>query len=102
MAAQDQLPVQEVAARAVEAYRRQRRLDQINADFAALRADPEAWQDYRSDLAAWDSTLLDGLDQVAAARSEVWLTERLVHRLDVVNPFTVGAVEDRLRVLLGL
>ncbi len=54
--------MQEVAARAVEVYRRQRLLDQINADFAALRADPGAWQEYCSDLAAWDSTLLDGLD----------------------------------------
>jgi predicted kinase len=62
MAAADQVPIQEVAARAVEAYRRQRLLDQINADFAALRADPEAWQGYRDELAAWDSTLLDGLD----------------------------------------
>lgn len=62
MATQDQVSMQEVAARAMEAYRRQRLLDQINADFAALRADPEAWQAYRSDLAAWDSTLLDGLD----------------------------------------
>lgn len=62
MAAQDQQSIQEVAARAVEAYRRQRLLDQINADFAALRADPEAWRAYRDDLAAWDSTLLDGLD----------------------------------------
>jgi hypothetical protein len=62
MAAQDQLSMQEIAARAVEAYRRQRLLDQINADFAELRADPDAWQAYRNDLAAWDSTLLDGLD----------------------------------------
>jgi hypothetical protein len=47
---------------AAEAYRRQRLLDQINVDFAALRADREAWQAYRSDPAAWDSTLLNGLE----------------------------------------
>lgn len=37
-------------------------LDQHNADMAALRADPEAWAAYQAELAAWDVTLLDGLE----------------------------------------
>jgi hypothetical protein len=37
-------------------------LEQVNASYAALRADPEAWQEYQAELAAWDVTLADGLD----------------------------------------
>ena len=55
-------PMQEVLARAVEAYRRQRILDLSNAAYAALRADPRAWQDLLDERAAWDVTLADGLE----------------------------------------
>jgi hypothetical protein len=36
-------PMQEILARAVESYRRQRFLEQANVAYAALRTDPVAW-----------------------------------------------------------
>lgn len=49
-------------ARAIEHYRRQKFLERINADYAALRADPEAWREEQEERDAWDSTLMDGLE----------------------------------------
>ncbi len=34
---------------------------QVNADFAALRDDPDAWAENLRERALWDATLLDGL-----------------------------------------
>lgn len=31
-------------------------------DFQRLRSDPEAWADYQSEIALWDTTLMDGLE----------------------------------------
>lgn len=55
-------PMAEVVDQAVELYRRQRFLDAVNAGYAALRADPEAWAAYQEELVAWDATLADGLE----------------------------------------
>ena len=55
-------PMQEVLAKAVEAYRRRRILELSNAAYAALRADAPAWQDLLDERAAWDVTLADGLE----------------------------------------
>jgi len=63
-------PMAEVAARAIEAYRRARFVDAINAGYAALQADPEAWADYQAELAVWDVTLADGLEPPDAAAQE--------------------------------
>lgn len=56
-------PVGELVDQAVELLRRQRILDQINADYAALREDPEAWAEELAERALWDVTLADGLPQ---------------------------------------
>ncbi len=40
---------------------RQRFLEGVNADFAALRNDPAAWQEELAERAAWDCTLADDL-----------------------------------------
>jgi hypothetical protein len=55
-------PMQEVLARAVEAYRRQRFLERTNEAFAALRADPIAWQTEVEERAIYDGALMDGLE----------------------------------------
>jgi predicted transcriptional regulator len=52
----------EVVEQAIEAYRRQRVLDAANAQYAALRADPEAWAEVQAERAVWDVTLSDGLE----------------------------------------
>ena len=54
--------MQAILDKAIEAYRRKRFFEQLNADFAALRADPDAWAEYQKELALWDATLMDGLD----------------------------------------
>ena len=54
--------MQDIVAKAVEAYRRQQILELSNAAYAALKADPQAWQDMRDERAVWDVTLADGLE----------------------------------------
>ena len=54
-------PMQAVLDAAVEAYRRKVFLEGLNADFAALRADPEAWREEEEERAIWAATLSDGL-----------------------------------------
>jgi hypothetical protein len=60
-------PVEEVLERAIEKYRRERFFELANEQYAALRADPEAWAEYQKELALWDCTLMDGLDP-----NEIW------------------------------
>ena len=55
-------PMQEVLAKAVEVYRRQRVLTLTNAAYAALRADPASWQAEQEERATWDATLADDLE----------------------------------------
>ena len=56
------LPVQALVAEAVEAFRRQRLLELTNAAYAALRDDPEAWQEELTERAEWDGVLADDID----------------------------------------
>lgn len=51
----------ELLEKAVEAYRRQRLLDETNLAFAALRNDPAEWQAELDERQDWDTTLLDGI-----------------------------------------
>ena len=46
---------------AVEALRRQRFLEQVNAAYATLREDPRTWKALEGERRAWDVTLSDGL-----------------------------------------
>lgn len=61
LAARSGQSVPTILDKAVEAYRREQFLRDTNAAFAALRADPEAWQDELAERAAWDTTLGDGI-----------------------------------------
>lgn len=75
LAANEQRSMQAVLETAVEEYRRLRLLEQINADYAALRQDAAAWVELEAERAVWDSTLADGLDS-----SELWPDEGDVAR----------------------
>jgi hypothetical protein len=44
-----------------EEYRRRQIMEQTNAAFAALRADPDAWREELAEREVWDRALLDGL-----------------------------------------
>ena len=50
---------QEVIGRALEAYERECFLDALNASFAELRADPQAWGNELAERALWDATSND-------------------------------------------
>lgn len=65
-------PMQTVLDKALEQYRRQRFFEECDAAFASLQQDPQAWAEYKQELALWDVTLMDGLDP-----EEVWTEEDL-------------------------
>ncbi len=52
-----------VAAQATECYRRKLFLARMNEEYAALRADPEAWAEELETRQEWEATLSDGLDR---------------------------------------
>ena len=62
MAAEMGRPMCEVLEEAVEARRRQVLWEQLNAGYAALRADPVAWAEELEERRLWDNTLMDGLE----------------------------------------
>lgn len=62
LAKESGLSIQEVLAQAVEAYRRQQWLAAANAEYAALRANPDAWAEEEAERRLWDATLMDGLE----------------------------------------
>jgi hypothetical protein len=45
-----------------EHLHRRRMFEESNTTFEALRADPVAWAEELAERAAWEGTLLDGLD----------------------------------------
>ena len=52
----------EVLDKALDGYRRKLFFEQLNAGYAELRADPEAWAEHLAERKLWDATLMDGLD----------------------------------------
>ena len=52
----------EVLDKALDAYRRKQFVEKLNAGYAELRADPEAWAEHLAERKQWDATLMDGLD----------------------------------------
>lgn len=57
-------PLVQVLTRAVERYYREQWIAAANEEFAALRAEPEAWAAYTADMALFDQALGDGLEDV--------------------------------------
>ena len=62
LAQQLDLPLQEATARAVRLLADQIFWQQTNAAYTALRADKAASAEFDGEVAAWDATLLDGLE----------------------------------------
>jgi hypothetical protein len=54
-------PMAALLDEAVEALRRQRFLEQVNAAYASLKADAGAWEAVEKERREWDVTLPDGL-----------------------------------------
>lgn len=53
--------MQSVLRSALEVYRRQRFLDEVNAGYAELRRDRRSWEEWTTERDLWDRTLADGL-----------------------------------------
>ena len=53
--------MQAVLDEAIEHYHRDKFLDAVNAAYATLRDNPEAWKEERAERSLWDKTLADGL-----------------------------------------
>ena len=53
--------MQAVLRAALEVYRRQRFLDEVNAGYEELRRDAPHWEAWTAEAALWDRTLSDGL-----------------------------------------
>ena len=62
LASQSGEPMLVILDRAVEEERRRRFFEEANASYARLKEDAAAWADFKSETAAWDVTLLDGLE----------------------------------------
>ena len=52
----------DVLDKALDAYRRKVFFEQLNAAYAALRADPVAWAEVEEERRSMDGCLMDGLD----------------------------------------
>lgn len=57
-------PMQGILDKAIEHYRRQRFLEEVNAAYAAIRQDEKVWSAVEKERAEWDATLLDGLRDI--------------------------------------
>jgi predicted transcriptional regulator len=55
--------MQEVVAKAVEQFRRQQFFDALDASYAKLQEDREAWESLQHEYAEWETTLGDGLKE---------------------------------------
>ena len=55
-------PMPETLDKAIEAYRRQKFLEDVNHSFAKLRDDETAWAQEQAERHEWDVTLADGLE----------------------------------------
>jgi predicted transcriptional regulator len=60
LAETEKVPMQTVLDRAIEDYRRNRFLDAVNAQFAALRGDDDKWKSELAERQEWSGTLNDG------------------------------------------
>lgn len=56
------LPISEVLAQAVKAYRTAQMFLAADASYAALQADPDAWAEEVAERAQWDAAIADGLE----------------------------------------
>jgi hypothetical protein len=63
LAHEEGMTMQEVMAKAVETYRRQRILEEASAAYAEMRSNPQAWAAEEAEREAWDNTLMDGLHE---------------------------------------
>lgn len=54
--------MQDIIDKAIEDYRRKAFLEGLSNDYRALRENAEAWKEHEEEIALWDNTLTDGLN----------------------------------------
>lgn len=62
LASAENRPMTAVLSRILTEYERRTFLENANAAYARLRADPKAWKEELAERALWDRTSLDGLE----------------------------------------
>jgi hypothetical protein len=70
LAAKAQTTMTAVVEAAVREYRANQFWKEVEAGYAALRADPKAWAEYQEEIRAWDCTLADGLEDFPYEQGE--------------------------------
>jgi hypothetical protein len=60
IAAQERKTLQSILDDAIENYRRNRFLHEVNKAYSALRKNPKAWEAEREERKQWDAALPDG------------------------------------------
>ena len=55
--------MQTVLDEAMEHYQREKFMDEVNAAYARLKGDPQAWREEQEERQAWETTLDDGLEE---------------------------------------
>ncbi len=68
LAEQAETTMTAIVESAVQEYRAAQFWKEVNAGYAALKADPEAWAEYQEEIGAWDCTLADGLEDSLLGR----------------------------------
>jgi hypothetical protein len=63
IAREDGLSLSDALAKLIKEARIERLMARHNSVYAALRVDPQAWEEIEAERALWDSTLADGLDE---------------------------------------
>lgn len=63
LAREDGITMPELLDRLVTADRRRRLFERADEAYAALQADPAAWNEELAERRAWEATLGDGLDE---------------------------------------
>jgi hypothetical protein len=58
------LSMAHILDRAVDGLYRKRLMEDLNRDYARLRADPKAWKEELRERELWDCTLADGLEDM--------------------------------------
>jgi hypothetical protein len=71
----------DVLDKALDAYRRKLFFEQMNAGYAELQADPQAWAAHLAERKLWDATLLDGLNP-----DECWTEDGRCHAPEEGHP----------------
>jgi len=72
----EHIPLSEALSRAIESYRREKLIQKMSADYAAMRANPEAWAEESAERALWDRSGLDGREDEPAYPPGVATTVR--------------------------